>query len=296
MTFAALGLLTCFGMGFLLRHHPKHNEMSQLLMQGVVYIAFPSFLFPLVYLSPLKFEFGTYVLFVPILLIISGLSSAYVAKKLALPRLSQGSFFTSSLVINTGLMVPFVLLFFGESAAGLMVILDILFSILAFSIVLLIASRYSESRSFDSEGLKRAFLLPPVWAIVLAVLLRFSPLTVPSVVLEGILWVGKISILMLPVAIGMFFRLDQHSARVLGAVVGLRVVLGGIVGAIFVTQFDIAAPYSHAIMVCAIAPTGMKGVMISRMAGLDETLLVTAISLTSVVSLLLVSAYGFLVL
>ncbi|MDA1354363.1 MAG: AEC family transporter [bacterium] len=295
MVLPLIGMVTCFLVGLLLRSHPKHDPLAHGLMKGVIFVAFPSLIFPLAYQAPFQFDMGIYLLFVPMLLIVTAAVCFFLGRRLGLSAPLQGSLTISAMAMNTGLILPLVLVFFGEAAAGLLIILDVLFSISAFSVVWFLAHLYSDQKQFGFTGLKRAFLLPPVWAIVLGLGLRYSGLSVPNGVIDGLLVLGKVSILMLPVAIGLFFRLDRHDNTWLSAMVLTRILIGGLVGLFFVFQFKISAPYSHAILLCAIAPTGIKGVMISHMAGVDDNFVATSISLTTVVSMILTFMYGFLV-
>lgn len=155
-----------------------------------------------------------------------------ISRALGHDRPVQSGFILSIAFPNAGNMgLPVVLLAFGEQALAVAVIIFATQSILGWSLGVFIAAR---SHQGGLAPLKQTLKLPIVWAIVVALFLRATGISLPSFLAEPIHMLGQAAIPVMLLILGFQLEKGVIRERWLSLAAALAVRL---IGSVFVAYF-----------------------------------------------------------
>lgn len=158
--------------------------------------------------------------------------AAMVSRVLGHDRPMQSGFILSTAFPNAGNMgLPVVLLAFGEQALAVAVIIFATQSILGWSLGVFIAAR---SHHGGLAPLRQTLKLPVVWAIVVALFLRATGISLPSFLAHPIHMLGQAAIPVMLLILG--FQLERGMIRERWLSLGAALVVR-LIGGVFVAYF-----------------------------------------------------------
>jgi predicted permease len=226
--------------------------------QAMLYLLSPALVVDSLLNADLPLEVSGRVLGAVLLMTLSlVVVAAMVSRVLGHDRPMQSGFILSTAFPNAGNMgLPVVLLAFGEQALAVAVIIFATQAILGWSLGVFIAAR---SHHGGLAPLKKTLKLPVVWAIVVALILRATGISLPSFLAEPIHMLGQAAIPVMLLILG--FQLERGVIREgrLSLVAALAVRL---IGSVFVAYLasvllaleDVA---QQAFIVVAAMPTAV---------------------------------------
>ncbi|MFN3432247.1 MAG: AEC family transporter [Candidatus Sericytochromatia bacterium] len=273
------------GAGYLLRRLDLvRTEAAKDLNQLVFYVTLP----PLIFMAMHGATFTLTMAVLPAL----GWGLTFVAlclglllvRVLRLPREQAGAFMLALGFANTTFLgYPLIQGFYGEGHLTLAILYDLLGTTLAVNTLgVAVASASGGAPASPSAMARRLLLFPPIWALVLGLVCHGMPLH--PVLSELLQRLGDLTTPLIMFALGLSLQF-RHWRKHLGLVglvaVGRLLVLPAV--ALVVTRLmGLPVAYQQAVVLQAAMPTMFYSLTLAMVFGLETTLVVNAIMVTTV--------------
>lgn len=209
-----------------------------------------------------------------------GVAAFIVGRRLELPRTSQGSLALSAMSMNISMIYPFAALSVAAEPFAELVLFDMGHAVFAWTVATVVACRYGGHRDDIPVLMMRTLKAPPLWVMLIALIVNFADVPIAQKLLAGTLRVGQACVLLVPLAMGLLVsarglrRQEVWYAVVIRSALGL--VVGFALGQAFqgVAGFD--AQMARVVTLGAAAPIGFTAVVLTAREGLDTELTATA--------------------
>jgi predicted permease len=220
----------------------------------------------------------------PIAAIITSLvgwgAAAWVARRFALPKTGEGAMVMCAMCINVSMIYPFAALSLGAAAFSQLVMFDMGHALLVWTVTTVVACKYGGHADDIPVLLKRTLGAPPLLVMIVALTLNLSGAPIPRGVLPGVLFIGQVLILLVPLAMGLLVSArGMRRPEVIAAVV-LRSGLGALLGVGLAWLFHLDGAAAAIAIIGAAAPIGFTSVVLSAREGLDLDLAASAAAIS----------------
>ncbi len=222
-----------------------------------------------------------------IMLVTWGLS-LLVGRAMGLTRADQGTMTISAMSINNGFLFPFVLAVWGAAGFGQMALFDLGHVLGQSLLVYAIAATFGGRAAGFGPILRRVLSFPPLWALVVALLLNVSDTALPDWLVTVLRTVGQVILLLVIVALGVLFDAKLLRDRRVPVILLLRMPLGLLVGYLCVLAFGLEGLTASVVLLGAAAPIGFNAVVLSDMEKLNRELSASAASISVLLGLVYV--------
>ena len=207
---------------------------------------------------------------------------------MGLPRPVQGALVICGMSINNSFLFVFVLAAWGGAAFAQLALFDLGNAIMQGTVLYATAAWYGGHGTSIKAILKRMAGFAPLWAVLLALLMNLTGLTLPNVVADGLALVGRIILLLVVLALGVLFDVTLLRSARLAATLALRIVLGVLLAAVAVWAFGLEGSLRSVVLLGGLAPIGFSAVAIANRESLDRELAASAASLSVLLALVYV--------
>jgi predicted permease len=211
--------------------------------------------------------------------------SLLLGRALHLSRVEQGTATIASMSINNGFLFPFVLAVWGAAGFGQLALFDLGHVLGQSFLVYAIAATYGGHATGFTAILRRVLAFPPLWALVVALLLNASGASLPDWLSMPLRLVGQMILLLVIVALGVLFDVTLLRDRRVPAIVLLRMAVGLLLGWLCVQAFDLTGLTRSVVLLGAAAPIGFNAVVLSHTEKLNRELAASAASVSVLVGL-----------
>jgi len=225
------------------------------------------------------------LLYIP-LLPLAVMAFTYVLARLVLAvkpqsRKTAGTFLIASMIMNTGFTLPFFYAGFGNDGFTKAILFDIGNSFLIFTWVYFVAVKAGAVEGHSKlKMLTKTLLLPPLWALILALILKQSALAVPSPLLSFFKIAGEPTIPLIMIALGLYFEPSlKFFAKSLTAM-SIRLLGGLLIGLVLMKLLPFDSVTRIVVIASAAAPVGYNSLVFSNMEELDVEFAATTVSLS----------------
>ncbi|HTQ36176.1 MAG TPA: AEC family transporter [Steroidobacteraceae bacterium] len=208
-----------------------------------------------------------------------------LARALRLDRTDRGTAIISGMSINNGFLFPFVIAVWGVPGFGQMALFDLGHVLGQSFLVYAIATAYGGHVSGFGPILRRVLRFPPLWALLVALLINGSGAALPEWLVTVLHTVGQWILLLVIVALGVLFDARLLRDRRVPAIVLLRMLAGELLGLICVRVFGLTGLTRAVVLLGAAAPIGFNAVVLSDMEKLNRELAASAASISVVIGL-----------
>ncbi len=286
-------VLIMFALGYFSKKlrifNPKDADR---FLQLVLNISLPAL--TLVSLANLSLDIKLiYLLILPIFIVLlTYLPASYLVRRLNIPRARKGSFLIGSLIINTGFVSTFIYAFFGKDAFGYYSLFDLGNSFMIYLFAYYQAIKYGKNSSGDLP-IKKMLSLPPIWAIIIGLLINLLPLELNALHIDVLNYIASPTMPLIIFALGIYFHPKIANVRLTLAVLSLRMLLGFLVGFGIVKLLSLSEPISIIVLICASAPVGFNTLIFSELEDLDREFAATIVSFSLILSLLFITIYAY---
>jgi len=267
------------------------SEKARRVVTGLVYdLLLPALILSVLWQAPLgisSLKIGA----LAALGILVGLLLAWLAcRSCKMPPSVTGAVILAAAFPNvTYLGLPVLVSVFGEWAAGVAIQYDLFAATpLLFTLGVLLAQYFGEGSKGESIG-HRLIRIPPLWAALIAVILNLAGVPLPGLLHETLSLLGKSVIPLMLLVLGMSLHWDVMQMRRLpsvAVVVVIQLLLMPLLvwGGAQVLELDarLLAP----VVMEAAMPSMVIGVVICDRYGLDTGIYATAVTVTTLFSLL----------
>jgi predicted permease len=156
------------------------------------------------------------------------------------------------------------------------------------SLVYAIAAAYGGHGTGFAAIAKRVLSFPPLWALLVALLLNVSDVQLPAVVTTVLGTVGRWILMLVIIALGVLFDARLLADRRVLVTLSLRILLGLAVGYACVLFFGVTGLTRSVLLLGAAAPIGFSAVVIANRENLHRELAASAASISVLLALVFV--------
>lgn len=273
-----IGLLFAVGWG-LRRQGRVERRHADWLLRIVVWIGLPALIFAALSRLPLGAEWALLPLLGALMVVLMWPLAWFAGRMLGLPRPMRGVLITGPMIMNLAFVYPFAVAWGGDGAVARLALLDFGNGLLSFTLVYGLAAWYGRRDARTGAAVIALLTFPPFWALCLALFVNGLGWPLPERLMSLLSGTGTALVLLVPLALGIYFRPAQAHGRALLAGLGLRLGGGTLLGLMLVSWFPLDELSRTMVLAAALAPVGFNTLVFAAHAGLDRDL---AASLASV--------------
>lgn len=282
-------VIIVFFLGYVLKQiRILTKEDGSTLLKIFFYISIPS----LILLSVSQMKFTGELLWLPVVAALVILANYLVAhccgRYLKLDSPSLGAFLVGSIIMNTGVMFPFLLAVKGEEGLAQGALFDLGNTALIFTFVYWIACRHGASTDNKAAMVMKLLTSPPLIAVAIGLFLNLNHLALldgPARLLGSL---GYMSMPLIMLTLGIYFSPVPYRVLPVFSAVFIRIAIGLLLGFLFVAVFDLKGLSKAVVLVCSSAPSGVTTLVFCSMEKLDNEFAASVVSYSLVISLFLV--------
>lgn len=278
-----------FLLGYLLkRGRILKREDGELFLKLVFYIVLPALYLvsiPSIKLVPSLFYLP---LVVPFIVFLTFLVSFGVGKLLKLQKTSFGVFLISTMIMNTGVVLPFLLVSYGNPGLVRLSLLDAANALFTFSFIYFIACKYGEGEKSNRLIIQKVLLAPPIWATLIGLGLNITGIKLPFFATNFLQTIGNLATPLIMLALGTYFTFKvTRLSHVIPAII-IRYGFGLALGCIFAGLFHLEGLTKVVAIVSAGAPIGYNTLTFSSLEHLDIDFAASIISVSMLLGIIIV--------
>lgn len=281
-------IIAIFGLGYFLKRIRLFSKnAADLLLKLVFNITLPA----LTIISILKVELRFKYIFIPLIAVLIMFTTYFlsrlIGKKMKLPGQTLGTFIISTMIINTAFVFPFILSGFGEEGFAIATIFQFGNGLIIFTFVYYLAMKYSQE-SKDKIDFKKFLNLPPIWALLIGIVMNLFSLPVPRAANNLLRELGNPTIPLVMLSLGIYFnfKLKRLSLILLANVI--RIFTGLILALFFSELLHLKGMVRAVLIICSAAPIGYNTLVFATMEKLDKEFAASLVSSTLIIGLIYV--------
>ncbi len=263
-------IILTFVLGILLRAtRVAGPDDGGFMLKIVFYVALPA----MILLSIPEVEITRDLVVLPviaaIIIVVSGLVAALVMRPVVHDRAVLGVALVGTMIMNTSFLYPFFLVMYGNTGFARAVVFGAGNGFFVFTLVYYVACRFGGSGQTSNGALRRLLSAPPLWALVVALVLNVTGVSIQSHFRAFLTSVGDLMIPLVMLALGICFTPRFVRWRLLLSVLVLRTGGGLILGLLLADLFGLDGLSRAIVVVCAASPVGFNTLVFASMTDLD---------------------------
>ena len=194
-----------------------------------------------------------------------------------------------------GIAVPTIEALFSGGMTSIPLVYDLLATIPFFWIIGVLVAAHFGTRIAGGHLGRELLLMPPVWAIVIALLLRYFQWQPHASLIEALRMIGLSAIPLLLLMVGVNFKIRsvKYLLLTLPAML-IKLIISPIVAILSATSIGLTADVLLATGITAAAPPVIVGIAIAERFKLDSALFCTALTLGTLCYILLAPNFSAL--
>jgi hypothetical protein len=181
-----------------------------------------------------------------------------------------------------------VIAVYGNEGLARMVLIDVGNAFFVFSVVYILATFYGDNNVSKSFIAKKLLISPPLWALVLALIINIFNLTIPTVLMNTVQTISYMIVPLIMIALGIYFSPKIFGLTHEFLAVFIRMGLGLLLGLAIVNFFNIAGMTAAVILIALASPIGYNTLTFSSLEKLDDEFAASMISVSIVCGILLI--------
>lgn len=280
-------VLLIFMLGIILKKVRMFTEdNADTFLKLVFYVSLPASILVSITNIPLTLN----LIFIP-LSAVGIIAVSYVVARITgawfkLPRTGFGVFLVGSMIINTALTFPFFLAVYGEQGFAKAALFDFGNGLMALTLAYFVAVKYGSENGETSTVIKKFLSSTPLWALFIAMTLNVTGVALPEVVTEILRSLGSTLIPLYMISLGIRFNLRVVNLKALVSVITIRMLMGLLLGFIFVSLFRLEGLNRVAVLVCSSAPVGLTTLTFATMEKLDTEFAASLVSVSLMIGII----------
>lgn len=280
-------VLLIFVLGIILKKVRMFTEENaDTFLKLVFYVSLPASILVSITNTKLSLEF----IFLPVSAI-GIIAVSYVVARITgdwfkLPRPGFGVFLVGSMIINTALTFPFFLAVYGEQGFARATLFDFGNGLMALTLAYFVAVKYGSDNGQAGNIIRKFLGSTPLWALFIALTLNVTGVTLPEVVAELLKLLGSTLIPLYMISLGIRFNLRVVNLKALVSVIAIRMLLGVLLGFIFVSLFRLEGLNRMVVLVGSSAPVGLTTLTFATMEKLDTEFAASLVSVSLMIGIM----------
>ncbi len=281
-----LPIIVLFILGVSLRRlavlGPKHGN---LLLKTVVYIGLPALILASFTTIELTAEMAFLPLCAALTIILTWPVAVLTGRRLGLPRATLGVYIIAPMIMNMAFEYPFIVAAYGQEGFAHLALFDFGNGAIVLTLVYALACWYGGEGGKINTLIKEVVTFPPFVALLLALIVNYAHIAIAPHVIDVVERAGQLTILLVPLALGIHFNVSKIRHRVLVFALLLRSGLGLALGICWVTVFNLDGISRVVVMFGAIAPVGFNTIVFAARERLDSTFAASLASISMALAL-----------
>lgn len=288
-------VLLIFVLGIILKKVRMFTEdNADTFLKLVFYVSFPASILVSITNIKLSLEF----IFLPVAAI-NIIAVSYVVARITggwfkLPRPRLGVFLVGSMIVNTALTFPFFLALYGEQGFARATLFDFGNGLMALTLAYFIAVKYGNDDGQNSAIIKKFLTSTPLWALFIAMTMNIAGVTLPEVITEFLKLLGSTLIPLYMISLGIRFNLRVVDLKALVSVISIRMLMGLLLGFIFVSLFRLEGLNRVVVLVGSSAPVGLTTLTFATMEKLDTEFAASLVSVSLLIGIIVMPLLLFI--
>lgn len=283
-------ILLTFALGYFLKKKKIFTPADgKNLLKLVFYVTGP--LLTLKSLSSVSIDSGLLIfpLSTIILMVSSFLFASLFKNSFSFDRKQRGVFISSSMIINSGFTLPFIISAVGDMGVARASLFNVTNSLLIFGWVYVIAVKHGQDQTSVEKMsvMNKVLKAPGLWAVVIGLLMNFSHITIHQSLLPFVDSLGNMTGPLIMLSLGLIFSFKVLHLKASLLALFARIGLGLIIGYLIVLGFGLTGIDRLVMMLLAASPIGISTITFASLENLDEEYAASIVSIGLVVGLIL---------
>lgn len=288
-------VIIVFIVGVVVRHFGLlEKRHADIMLRLVVRIGLPALIFASISRIPLSFELSYLPLAASLTLILTWPLVLLTGRAMQLPRVTLGSFVIGPMIMNMAFMFPFVIVAWGAEGFALAALFDFGNGIIVLTLVYALSCWYGADETRWLDVLKKMVTFPPFIALFLALVINILHMPVPEMLADGIHVVGRYVILLVPLALGMYFNPRITDTGAVFSAVAIRIGVGLLFGFLWVELFELEGLMRSVVLLCCAAPVGFNVLVFAAEHHLNKEFAASIASISLMLGLIYIPAMIYL--
>ncbi len=192
------------------------------------------------------------------------------------------------MIMNIGFVLPFFITIFKSEGLAKMSLFNFGNGFLVMTFAYITACKYGSDATDFKKILKKVLSSPPIWAIIIGLLINFFNLTVPVSVDALLNEFGNTVVPLTMLALGIYFNPRFKNFKISFAAFSIRTFAGLILGILMAAIFNLDGLNAITVIVGASAPVGYNTLTFSTMENLNKELAASIVSMSIIFSLIFI--------
>lgn len=207
-------------------------------------------------------------------------------KGLKMQKTMFGSFLVGTMIMNTAYALPFFSAAFGDEGLARASLFDIGNTFMIFTFTYYNAIKYGDNPHTDRIQWKKFLKLPPLWAMLIAFLLKLSGAGLPPIGLNFLSLIGFPTTPLVMIALGLYFEPKLKNMGKAFIAIFIRMGVGLGIGYLLATVFGLNGLTRTTVIVCSALPIGFNTLIFANLENMDREFAATMVSFSIIIALL----------
>lgn len=261
------------------------KDSGEMMLKIVFHVSLPALLIVSLQKIQLTWEFGFFPVVSGLVIFLSFLIAFFFARFFSFSRATKGTFLVGSSILNIGFLFPFVIAAFGTEGLVKISLFDLTNGVLVYTFIYYIACRYGHNGK-DSGVYKKLISSFPLWGIVIGIILNLTETTMPVLLSEFLQLCGDLTIPLIMLALGCYFRFRIVHPKALFSVIAIRMVAGLAMGYFFALLLGLQGMDRALIILGSGTPIGFNTLVFSSMENLDTDFAASLVSISILIGII----------
>lgn len=287
-------VILVFVLGYFLKKiNLLKKEDGDLFLKLVFYVTLPALIILSISNIKLALDFIYLPVIAALVILITYFASYLTSKSLRLQNKSLGVFLIGSMIMNVGFTLPFIIAAYGQEGLARISLFDFGNGFLVFTFVYYIACKYGRSKKESKTMIKKFLLSPPIWALVIALILNLAGLKTPVVAENFLQIIGDLTTPLIMLSLGIYFTPKIVKFLPLSLAMIIRMLFGLFLGLVFVKLFDLEGLTRVIVLLGSAAPVGYNTLTFSSLEDLDKEFAASLVSFSVLIGIIFIPALIF---
>ena len=214
------------------------------------------------------------------------LISTGINKLIKLPKTMFGSFLVGTMIMNTAYALPFFQAAFGDEGLARASLFDIGNTFMIFTFTYFNAIKFGDNSHTDKIAWNKFLKLPPLYAMLVAFIIKFMGANLNPVSLNFLALVGQPTTPLVMIALGLYFAPRKKNIGTAFLAIFIRMGIGLGIGYLFAQLFGLHGLTATTIIVCSALPIGFNTLIFANLENMDREFAATMVSFSIIIALL----------
>ncbi|MBC8278238.1 MAG: AEC family transporter [FCB group bacterium] len=283
-----LPLILLFLLGYFLKRIKLLDlSAADLLLKLVFNVSLPALIILSVSGIDLQAGFILLPISAVIIVLITYVVSYVLGNILKLNKTTFGVYLVGAMIMNMAFVYPFVIAAYGAEGLARAVLFDFGNGAVTLTFVYFIACKYG-SGGKSSELFKKLLISPPIWGLIIGLVLNISGLRIPLVLENFLHMAGDMTIALIMLSLGIYLNLNLKGALPLLSSAVIRSGFGLLAGLALVSLFGLEGIIRKIVLISSAAPVGFNTLTFSAMENLDKEFAAKLVSFSTLAGIIII--------